>query len=245
MRVTMNIFSGRPNPTWMLTPPQARELIERVAAAVTSTAADEPPVLGFRGFTVDADLEDMAVHPVCPRTSSFRLSLSRHRRPRLPGRNVRTARPRPRGRPRSIAWQRWMYRNGCFPRRPGPSTTTSSKQRMPLCAGRPRPRLQRSSRKLRAPHGTSRCRRGARSSPGSRRVRAVPDAHRRHVLGQSYSSLPEQLLQLRHQLRIEYNGAARTALGPSVHRFRMRSVVTAAASDGYLSACSEPFASLR
>ncbi len=59
MRVTMNIFSGRPNPTWTLTSPQATELVDRVAAEGAAAAIDEPPVLGFRGFTVDADLTDL------------------------------------------------------------------------------------------------------------------------------------------------------------------------------------------
>ena len=63
MRVTLNMFSGRPNPNWRLSRAQASELVERVRAEGERTAADEPPRLGFRGFTVDADLEDLVVQP--------------------------------------------------------------------------------------------------------------------------------------------------------------------------------------
>lgn len=66
MRVTMNLFSGRPNPTWSLTQPQAKELVERLTAAGPAVAPDEPPVLGFRGFTLNPDVEDVSRHGPMP-----------------------------------------------------------------------------------------------------------------------------------------------------------------------------------
>ncbi len=55
--VQLNIFSGRPNPTWNLSDDQARELLDRVHRVETKTHLK--PVapeggLGFRGFTVTA-----------------------------------------------------------------------------------------------------------------------------------------------------------------------------------------------
>ena len=58
MRVTMNIFSGRPNPAWRLTRQQAAEFLERLAAGAAPVPPEEPPVLGFRGFTVEGDIDD-------------------------------------------------------------------------------------------------------------------------------------------------------------------------------------------
>ena len=63
MRVTLNMFSGRPNPTWQLSRRQASELVERVKEEGARIASDEPQRLGFRGFTVDADLEDLVLQP--------------------------------------------------------------------------------------------------------------------------------------------------------------------------------------
>ena len=61
MRVTMNIFSGRPNPTWSLPRRKTTELVDRLSVAGPLLAAHQPPILGFRGFTLDADLEDLAM----------------------------------------------------------------------------------------------------------------------------------------------------------------------------------------
>jgi hypothetical protein len=66
MRVTMNIFSGRPNPTWSLPPRRTRELVDRLLATAPAVTPDEPPALGFRGFTLDADLEDLVTTPNVP-----------------------------------------------------------------------------------------------------------------------------------------------------------------------------------
>ena len=66
MRVTMNIYSGRPNPTWSLARGRTRELVDRLTATAPVLTPDEPPALGFRGFTLDADLEDLATTPNVP-----------------------------------------------------------------------------------------------------------------------------------------------------------------------------------
>jgi len=58
MRVTMNLFSGRLNPAWRLTRQQAAEFFERLASGAAPVPQDEPPVLGFRGFTVERDIDD-------------------------------------------------------------------------------------------------------------------------------------------------------------------------------------------
>jgi hypothetical protein len=66
MRVTLKIFSGRPNPSWFLTRSQSRELVDRLSATSAPVLADEPPVLGFRGFAVDATLDDFALQMPMP-----------------------------------------------------------------------------------------------------------------------------------------------------------------------------------
>jgi len=59
MRATLNLFSGRPNPTWRLSPSHARELVDRVTAGAP-VAPDEPPRLGFRGVTLETEIDDVA-----------------------------------------------------------------------------------------------------------------------------------------------------------------------------------------
>jgi hypothetical protein len=60
MRVSLNLFSGRPNPRWPLSSRDAAELVDRVTAGALPVSPDEPAVLGFRGFTVEADPADVA-----------------------------------------------------------------------------------------------------------------------------------------------------------------------------------------
>jgi hypothetical protein len=52
VRVELDIFSGRPNPSWMLAPPERDELLRALGAAQQETAARELPGLGYRGFAV-------------------------------------------------------------------------------------------------------------------------------------------------------------------------------------------------
>lgn len=61
MLVTLEIFSGRRNPSWMLSDKKAKELVDRVAnrAVTPFDAVDDDYALGFRGLvvsgTTDAD----------------------------------------------------------------------------------------------------------------------------------------------------------------------------------------------
>ena len=58
MHIELDIFSGRPNPTWELGSAVARRLEElhrRLQAA--TTGAPEPPGLGYRGFRYSLDGE--------------------------------------------------------------------------------------------------------------------------------------------------------------------------------------------
>ncbi|HYI12422.1 MAG TPA: hypothetical protein VEK57_25435 [Thermoanaerobaculia bacterium] len=54
--ITLNIYSGRPNPRWVLSEEQTAELRERLSAAADNLTADAPPGslqgLGYRGFEV-------------------------------------------------------------------------------------------------------------------------------------------------------------------------------------------------
>ncbi|MEO8554609.1 MAG: class I SAM-dependent methyltransferase [Kofleriaceae bacterium] len=58
-RVTIQIYSGRPDPSWDLDPVAERELVRRVGALAPAAAAPAPaPGLGYRGFAVvSGDLE--------------------------------------------------------------------------------------------------------------------------------------------------------------------------------------------
>jgi hypothetical protein len=57
VRVTLDIFSGRPNPSWVLDEREAREVLRQVAAArEAATPADQDRgVLGFRGLVIESD----------------------------------------------------------------------------------------------------------------------------------------------------------------------------------------------
>jgi hypothetical protein len=51
--VELDIFSGRPNPRWSLSPQECTTLQERLAGLPPTTkAATEPPGLGYRGLIV-------------------------------------------------------------------------------------------------------------------------------------------------------------------------------------------------
>jgi len=82
--VQLNVFSGRPNPTWLLNDEQARELLDRVHQVETKTplkAAGSVGGLGYRGFTVTSDAKStigetrLAVHAGVVDTGRTDLSL--------------------------------------------------------------------------------------------------------------------------------------------------------------------------
>jgi hypothetical protein len=64
-RITLNVFSGRPNPSWLLTEPQEQQLTERLHALDQPT--DKRPTgvfggLGYRGFAITRE----PTHPSGP-----------------------------------------------------------------------------------------------------------------------------------------------------------------------------------
>jgi len=60
--VELDIFSGRPNPQWSLTPKEENELIARVMAEPSLTSPPESAGgLGYRGFTVSAENEAKSI----------------------------------------------------------------------------------------------------------------------------------------------------------------------------------------
>ena len=72
MLVTLEIFSGRRNPSWMLSDKKAKELVDRVAnrALTLADAVDTDGALGFRGLVVSgtSDADNGGAVP-----SSFRI----------------------------------------------------------------------------------------------------------------------------------------------------------------------------
>lgn len=72
MIVTLDLFSGRPNPSWQLSEKDNRQLLERVSGrAVLAAAGDESAaILGFRGFIVAAASDDEIPDTV---SSAFRV----------------------------------------------------------------------------------------------------------------------------------------------------------------------------
>ena len=49
--VELDVFSGRPNPSWPLTPDESRELLARMDR-LEPDGPEQRPVLGYRGFIV-------------------------------------------------------------------------------------------------------------------------------------------------------------------------------------------------
>lgn len=54
-RVTVEAFSGRPNPEWILSPVQAEELSQRMGFLSVTAAGPPPQGLGYRGLVVRVD----------------------------------------------------------------------------------------------------------------------------------------------------------------------------------------------
>ena len=53
MRVELEIYSGRPNHDWTLTPAEATELAHRLVGVPPGVPRRDEPGLGYRGFAVD------------------------------------------------------------------------------------------------------------------------------------------------------------------------------------------------
>lgn len=56
--VTLDVFSGRPNPRWIIDSDQVSELQHFAKARARAFAAAPPPVLGYRGFTLTPVIDD-------------------------------------------------------------------------------------------------------------------------------------------------------------------------------------------
>lgn len=54
MRITLQIYSGRPDPTWELDEVATRELTRRIEALEPGESPEPPTGLGYRGFASDA-----------------------------------------------------------------------------------------------------------------------------------------------------------------------------------------------
>lgn len=74
MRVTLDVYSGRENPSWDLSPSDARQLVSRLAGRSVAAADEAEGVLGFRGYVVAVsdDSDDAAQAAGLPQT--FRIA---------------------------------------------------------------------------------------------------------------------------------------------------------------------------
>ncbi|BDI05600.1 hypothetical protein [Sphaerotilus microaerophilus] len=70
MLITLDIFSGRPNPSWLLSAKDADKLLQRVAGRAVQDETAVESVLGFRGFVAAAQGDDSLPAELL---SSFRL----------------------------------------------------------------------------------------------------------------------------------------------------------------------------
>ncbi|SOD90576.1 hypothetical protein [Spirosoma fluviale] len=70
MIVTLDVFSGRPNPSWRLSEKNTQQLLERVANKALAPLDAVENTLGFRGLTVTATSDEKLPDNV---TDSFRL----------------------------------------------------------------------------------------------------------------------------------------------------------------------------
>lgn len=57
--VTLDLFSGLPNPFWSVACDQAADLIQMIGAMATTATPAEPPGLGYRGVAVAANCPDL------------------------------------------------------------------------------------------------------------------------------------------------------------------------------------------
>jgi hypothetical protein len=58
MRVTLDIFSGRPNPSWVLPEKDTHNLVDRFAGRALAAEDAVEPMLGFRGYVISSESDD-------------------------------------------------------------------------------------------------------------------------------------------------------------------------------------------
>ncbi len=73
LTVTMDVFSGRANPRWLLTEEAGHDVLRRVAEQPTARSTAEPDWLGFRGLMVEITDED--IQRLYDLPSQFRLAV--------------------------------------------------------------------------------------------------------------------------------------------------------------------------
>ena len=52
LRVELDVFSGRTNPSWALTPSECEEIVTRLSRLASVAAPTSPASLGYRGFVI-------------------------------------------------------------------------------------------------------------------------------------------------------------------------------------------------
>lgn len=69
VRVTIDIFSGRPNPSFVLDEREAQEILRQIAASPETVVSAERSlgILGYRGLVLELDSDDAAKHAGLPR----------------------------------------------------------------------------------------------------------------------------------------------------------------------------------
>jgi hypothetical protein len=76
MRVTLDIFSGRPNPSWVLEERDAQELISRLAGKRLASVDAVEAKLGFRGYIVSSTSDDDETATAAGLPQTFRVGPS-------------------------------------------------------------------------------------------------------------------------------------------------------------------------
>jgi hypothetical protein len=50
LRIELDVFSGRANPSWLLTPAECEEIVTRLRRLASAATPSAPASLGYRGF---------------------------------------------------------------------------------------------------------------------------------------------------------------------------------------------------
>lgn len=62
MKVELDVFSGRPNPSWTLSPEEADGLAKRLQSLRSVDQAPHEPGLGYRGFMLSSSEREIRVY---------------------------------------------------------------------------------------------------------------------------------------------------------------------------------------